>query len=254
MFRLISIVARARGREWLSAFICLPLVGCTPGMGAAVDSVLHIARRGSPTDDIRLDPAFPYLRTTMGGSVGFAWLGNTEQNEHGPVEAFYSRSGEMIRLQNGRILTALGFTTEWRKVDWPQFPGWSAIANAPAPTPFVRVRDVMPGYRTGLREAVTLRRIDPPGRSALRGVDPATLAWFEERVQPVDGGLSASDAERLPPAKYAVEIAGGKETVVYSEQCLAKDFCFTWQRWSAAMQEAQKIAGTARPSTGEDAR
>ena len=252
MFRLICTVRRARGLALLTV-VCPALVGCTPGMGAAVDSVLHVARRGSPTDDIRLDPAFPYLRTTMGGSVGFAWLGNTEQNVHGAVEAFYSRSGEMIRLQNGRILTALGFTTEWRKVEWPRVPGWSTIAKGDAPASFVRVRDVMPGYRTGLREAVTLRRIDPPDRSALRGVDPATLTWFEERVQPVDRGVSGSD-ELLPPARYGVEIAGAAETVVYSEQCLAKDFCFTWQRWSAAMQEAQKIAGTARPSTGEDAR
>jgi hypothetical protein len=96
--------------------------------------------------------------------------------------------------------------------------------------------------------------IDAPSRSALRGVDPARLTWFEERIQPADrAGLlrRESGADALPPAKYAVEIAGDKETVVYSEQCLAKDFCFTWQRWSAAMQEAQQVAASDKPRARE---
>jgi hypothetical protein len=30
--------------------------------------------------------------------------------------------------------------------------------------------------------------------------------------------------------------------VVYGEQCLAADLCFTWQRWSTELQQAQAVS------------
>ena len=92
----------------------------------------------------------------------------------------------------------------------------------------------MPGYVSGLREQLLLRRIEPPSSSALRGIDPQSLTWFEERV----ATEPPSDAQTLRPARYAVNLAQGDGVVVYAEQCLAADLCFTWQRWSAAMQQA----------------
>jgi len=41
------------------------------------------------------------------------------------------------------------------------------------------------------------------------------------------GDMVAGD-RLLPPARYAVDIRGGGETVVYGEQCLAPNLCFTW--------------------------
>ena len=246
-FQLPSNPGR-RGIASRATLLLLPLVvgleGCTTGMGAALQSVQELVQRSPAADAVNLDPAFPFLRTTMAGRVGFAWLGNTERDAHGPLEVFYSGSGEMVRLQHGRIVSAIGFATEWRKAEWPQLPSWASVANASAPLSYVRVRDVMPGYRTGLRDELTLRVIEAPAKSALRGVDASSLVWFEERFRPTSIAsdyrrLAAGTAnDALPAAKYAVEIAGERETVVYSEQCLARDFCFTWQRWSAAMQEA----------------
>jgi hypothetical protein len=214
-------------------------------MGAAVQSIPNVFKRGPDVSTVRLDPNFLFLRTTLGARVGFAWLGNTERNARGPVEVFYSGAGEVVRLQNGRIVSAIGFPTEWRKVEWPQLPSWSAVANTSAPVSLVRVRDLMPGYRTGMKDELTLRVIEAPTKSALRVLEPGKLIWFEERFPSTTlasglglvRGVAADDA--LPPARYAVQIEGEKETVVYSEQCLAKDFCFTWQRWSAAMQAAE---------------
>ena len=68
-------------------------------------------------------------------------------------------------------------------------------------------------------------------------IDPKELTWFEERIQsePQTGAtiLSAlSSKDRiLPPARYAVDFRDGYEFVVYGDQCLSEDFCFTWQRW-----------------------
>lgn len=85
----------------------------------------------------------------------------------------------------------------------------------------------MPGYRYGVRDTLVLQSISPPSSHALVGVDPARLLWFEERL------VSSEDAEPLPAARYAVEVIGQEEWVIYAEQCLKKDLCFTWQRWPA---------------------
>jgi len=101
----------------------------------------------------------------------------------------------------------------------------------------VRVRDVMPGYRSGVRDELTLRVVAPPKKSELRGVDANSLTWFEEKIRESSSSrLAGTATDSLPPARYAVDLTGTEPTVVYSEQCLRRDLCFTWQRWSAAMQ------------------
>lgn len=214
-----------------------------------VQSAQQIMQRGRSADAARLDPNFAYLRTTMGRHVGFAWLGSTERSPQGLIEIYYTGSGEMLRLHNGRIVGAAGFKTEWRAVRLLNAPSWSAAAEAREPVTFQRVRDVMPGYRSDVRDELVVRRIPAPGRSALRGVDPSKLMWFEEVMRPrapttawFARGRGEDSDITLPAVKYAVEIAEDKETVVYSEQCLAKDLCFTWQRWSEAMQQVQRAA------------
>jgi hypothetical protein len=153
------------------------------------------------------------------------------------IEVYYSGSGEVVRLLDGRIVGALGLTTEWRRVSVAA-PAWGAAAASKQSAPFVRMRDVMPGYQTGVRDDLVLRVIAAPEGSALRGVDAKTLTWFEERLQARSRFPFAPASHALPPARYAVDLAAAQESVVYGEQCLATDLCFTWQRWSAAMQQA----------------
>ena len=89
------------------------------------------------------------------------------------------------------------------------------------------------------------RVVSEPKRSALQGLDSKRLTWFEERVEsgPVAGlaavfGSSSAADIPLPPARYAVDLQGGRETVVYGEQCLAAELCFTWQRWPVQAQSS----------------
>lgn len=208
------------------------LAGCSPGMSAAIDSLKLAALSGRGPDTAKLDPEFAYLRITRGRQVVLFWRGLIERTGEGPVEIYYSGEGEVLRLRDGRLVGVSGLPTEWTAVT-DRAPAWSALVNAGKPVAFVRVRDVMPGYRSGLRDELTLTRIAAPERSALQAVDPQTLAWFEERMR---GRHSAADA--LPPARYALDLSGTQPVVVYSEQCVAGDFCFTWQRWSTAMQQA----------------
>jgi hypothetical protein len=207
-------------------------------MGAAVDSVRFLIRRDGDAEHPPLDPKFAYLRVTRGSHVGLLWRGSTERSPEGPVEVYYSSGGEVLRLRDGRLVGALGLFTEWRQVT-DSAPAWQDIVAAAQPVTFVRARDVMPGYRSGVRDELVLRRTVAPMRTAMRGVDPTSLAWFEESLRE-HGGLRVprtADAG-LPPARYALNVSGAQPAVVYSEQCLARDLCFTWQRWNAAMQRA----------------
>jgi hypothetical protein len=213
----------------------LVLGGCTTSMGAAIDSLKYIAARSGQADTAKLDPEFDYLRVTRGSHVGLLWRGNIEQAPVAPIEVYYSGSGEVLRLQNGRLVGALGLATEWRRVE-VNAPAWRVVAGAGQSPPFVRVRDVMPGYRANVRDELRLGVIDPPSRSGLQRLDPKALTWFEETVARPGGLRFRSAPQVLPPARYAVDLSGGKETVIYSEQCLSPEFCFTWQRWTAAMQ------------------
>ena len=210
----------------------------------AVVATVRTAVQGPPSiDSARLNPNFRYLRVTIGGRVVFLALGNVDSHPQGPVEVWYSAQREVIRIQNGRVVGAVGLTTEWRNVSLLEMPSWSVVARAQQPVQWVRIRDVMPGYRFGVRDALVLRVIPLPEKSALQGLDPQSLSWFEERVQPerradyaarLLTGLSAE--KMLPPARYAVELSEGRETVVYGEQCLAAELCFTWQRWTPKKQ------------------
>lgn len=162
-------------------------------------------------------------------------LGYVESDVRGPIEVWYSAEREVLRLQNGRLVGASGAAIEWRRVDLPFIPAWSDLARTAQPLRFVRTRDVMPGYRVGLRDALTLRPVGPPSRSALAGLDAAAVLWFEERFEAPSRGLAASqDDAVLPPARYAVRLDAGGEIVVYGEQCLSVKLCFTWQRWPVA--------------------
>ena len=196
-----------------------------------MDTLQYAIRRDASVGRT-LRPDLRYLRATMDGRVALLVLGEIDAHPLGTVEAWYTAEREVVRVQNGRIVGAAGLTTEWRNVVVPDLPKWSVIASLGAPLKWVRMRDVMPGYRYSVRDSMSIRLIDPASRSELRGVDPRSLVWFEESVE------SGSGDDALPPVHYAVDLRGAAETVVYGEHCLAPEVCFTWQRWPAVTQGA----------------
>jgi len=91
---------------------------------------------------------------------------------------------------------------------------------------FDRVRDESPGYRYGIAEKLRIRSIAAPADSQLKNIPPASLSWFEESVQGDTG---------LPSARYAVKSdSGGHPSVMYAEQCLSSEYCFSWQVWPSS--------------------
>ena len=202
--------------------------GCASGGDAVFETAQSLIARDKGIDSAKLNPNFRYLRVTIGGRVVLLALGYLDPHPQGTIEVWYSAEREVVRLQNGRVVGAVGLTTEWRNVVLPDLPEWPKLVSTAEPLQWSRTRDVMPGYRYGLRDALSLRTVPAPEKTALQGVDSKDLAWFEERF-----AGEASSKTALPAARYAVQLANGQGVVVYGEQCLAPQTCFAWQRWPA---------------------
>jgi hypothetical protein len=223
--------------------LVVTLSACSAGSNAILQTLPYTYGRNPGVDSARLNPNFRYLRVTVGGRVVLLALGNVDSHPQGPIEVWYSAEREVLRLQNGRLVGAVGLTTEWRDVSLPELPSWSAAARADQAYLWTRTRDVMPGYRFGVKDVLWLRVVAEPNRGELQGLDPERLTWFEERTESWSGALlpavfgdGPAAGIPLPPARYAVDLQAGRETVVYGEQCLAPKLCFTWQKWPVQAQ------------------
>ena len=234
---VVPIHVKIRARAALLSLV-VTLSACSAGSNAILQTLPYAYGRNTSVDSAKLNPNFRYLRVTISGRVVLLALGNVDSHPQGPIEVWYSAEREVLRLQNGRLVGAVGLTTEWREVSVPELPSWSAAARADQALRWTRTRDVMPGYRFGVKDALSLRLVPEPKPGALQGLNPERLTWFEESVEstPVAGPWAVfgnrSDVDTLlPPARYAVDFQGGGEEVVYGEQCIAPKLCFTWQRW-----------------------
>ena len=227
--------------------LAVVLSACSTGPNPIFQTLQQVVKWDENAATAYLNPNFLYLRVVVDGRVVFLALGNEDLDPRGPIEVWFSAEREVLRFQKGRLVGAVGLPAEWRHVSFPgSLPSWHAIAQSGQPVLLTRVRDVMPGYLFGVRDDLVLRVISPPNKNELRDVDPQSLTWFEEQVDPEQStgslmvGASHIIGKTLPPARYAVDLRGDKETVVYGEQCLATDLCFSWQRWPAAIQAAGK--------------
>lgn len=184
----------------------------------------------SPSDSHTFRPEFSYLRATFEGRTVFLVLGNVDPHPEGPTEVWYSASGEAVRLRHGRLVGTAGLATDWRAVRLFNTPAWpSAAASERAAARFQRERDMMPGYRSGIRDDIEQRPIEPPTDSMLAGRTASSLRWIEERSSTRPASAS------LPPARFGLAQVGDRLEVVYSEQCLSRDLCLSFERWNPSV-------------------
>lgn len=202
------------------------------------------AYTGGSTPPPVVDPAFRYLRVDSRGHTLYLVRGDVDSTVDGPVEVYYSAVGEIVRLREGRIVGTAGLPVDWRSVRQSGVPAWSELLTARsgkrvAGRDYLRVRDVVPGYRFNVRESMVVAEVAAPASAGavIRGA--SSLRWFEES----NGQSEPSTA--LAPARFAVDDATLPPRVVYSEQCLSADFCLRLQPWPP---EADARAGTAGQS------
>lgn len=181
------------------------------------------------------NPSFRYLRTGVNGRVLFMVLGYIDQRAEGPVEVWYSSSGEVIRLLNGQLVGTTGLSLDWRDVRLANPPAWQAHGASLTQT-YVRERDLMPGYRFGIRDDIARTPIAPPTDSAIAGTAASSLRWYEER------SVSRPATASIPPARFGVSFASGAPQVVYSEQCISRDLCMSFEQWTPPTPAANTAA------------
>jgi hypothetical protein len=176
-------------------------------------------------DETRLNPNLRYLRVTVRGRVVLMVLGYVDAHPDGIVETWYSGQGEVIRLQNGRIVTTAGLETDWRAVRYASLPTWQDILGR-STVQYRRERDEMPGYRFGIAETISVYPVRAPFNAKLTGLSSQDLRWYEEAV------LGQPDG--LPSARYGLALKEGVPSVIYGEQCLSAELCLAWQTWPVA--------------------
>ena len=207
------------------------LAGCAvePASQAVVDAYRLMRSEGvAQQSAVELNPNFRYLRVQIGTREVFMVLGYVDQLPDGPVQVWYSADADVLRLRDGRVVGAtMKSGTDWLSVTFAHLPSWEAVGSQAV---FDRVRDVSPGYRYGIKEKLLIRRIAPPEDSQLKLAPASSLTWFEETVQGDNSGR---------PARYAVSLDGaGAHQVVYAEQCLSSEYCFSWQSWPPSSKGA----------------
>jgi len=218
--------------SWLSGVFAVVLAGCSSG--SLVTDTAHALYHqqfdsvADITQTAALNPAYSYLRAELTGyPSALLVLGYVDAHPNGDVEIWYGANKEVIRIQQGRIVGTAGLPLNWRNVHYVgALPSWGTDPSGPQAV--VRVRDEMPGYRYGLQDQLSFQAIAGVAPIVLPQTLPPQMAqryqWYRE------AGVNAS-AGGLPASWFAVGPYQGKQTVVFTYQCLGPDACLSLQRW-----------------------
>ena len=203
-------------------FLIILMSGCghTPVTRTVFDAIFDSSR--DKVDRFNTNPNYRYLRVTLKNTVGLMVLGYTEQHEDGKIEVWYSNTGQVIRLQNGRIIGTVGLENDWLNVNYQTLPSWQELAQG-STVIYKRKRDQMPGYLFGILDFVSVYPTPPPTNSKIVKFAPKQLRWYEE--------TALNNRHKLASARFAVLEKEGAFNVVYGEQCLTDNFCLSWQTW-----------------------
>lgn len=220
---------------WSGFFIVFGLVltsACSHDTAATLASASFVARAAMPGNaegalPARLDPRYRYLRVQVSQATpALMVLGYLDPHPLGPIEVWYSATGEVLKLQNGRVVATQGLATDWPMVRFERAPVAWAEVGVQAST-YVRLRDEIPSYRYGLRQTVAIEPYpQAPMLEGLTGIPTHVAAkyrWYREAVQGSDGSRSVS--------WFALGLHRGVESVVFSEQCIAANLCLHIQPW-----------------------
>lgn len=155
-------------------------------------------------------------------------LGYVEQHELGTLETWYSSSGQVLQLLDGKLHSTEGFSTNWTRVYRSGFPKNWTIALSGNSITFTLRHDQMPDYRYNIKSHVSLTETPAHQHSNLYGVAPSAFRWLEET------------AGSTPSARYALTLERDSYAVFYGEQCLKLDYCISWQRWPVRLEQGSK--------------
>ncbi len=224
--------------------VCLSLTGCASGTGAEWDTLASAIRGDFAADKVQRlppnpNPAFRYLRVELGGfPAAMLALGYVDAHPQGPVEVWYSAQGEVLKVQNGRIVATAGLPLDWVSVQFTPAPQpWAEVAVQGVA--FSRVRSELPSYRFAIAEQVKVMPVPGLKETDLPFALPASLArenvpryqWFRESSSSSSNSAASGVGAPLPDSWFAIGKHMGQTMVVYSRQCLTPGYCLHLQRW-----------------------
>jgi len=168
----------------------------------------------------KLQGGYEYLAVSLNGRSTLMALGERKDTPGSRGverhEYWYSAQNEMLHTVNGRIHRAVGFTVEWRG-QRSSPPAWTDPKEFGREVHWIRVLDVMPGYRYGQTDHLFTKNTSAP-TDAPKGVS-ADAAWFEDAV------VSTTEANQQWDFRQRFAVLNGQ--VVYSEQCLSPKICLS---------------------------
>lgn len=198
----------------IQSVILLGLAACA-GLNPVTDTAGHFLQSSIFSPETTYSPGFEYLEVEWQGrksamALGYRSIRGTLTDEH-----WYTSQGEMLKLQNGRIVQVLGMTREVRRLS-TNTPAWTDLTSRKLPVVWSQTKDVMPGYRFGLQEFLITQQVEPTTNEL--SLSRSATHWIAEEIKSKD----AIGKTWIYEQKFAL----AKNEVVYSEQCVAQDMCF----------------------------
>jgi hypothetical protein len=232
---LQRIVFELSGREWFSgvsrallfALVLMLLSACT-SMSEATYKTLKAAlvshdSSSALIQDSGIAPAFKTMRVLTAQTQSILVLGEIEQSPDGEIEVWFSGQGEILRIQNGKIVSTAGLAINWVRSRYKVIEH-DRLANR---TVYRVTRDVMPGWRYGYAQEMSQSPLAAPPASVARWFDgkerTAELAGWTV-LQPTD----RRQADQAWQVAYFGHNHRGQTRAGY--QCLAPDLCLGWEK------------------------
>lgn len=194
--------------------VLLCLTACA-GFNPVTDTAGYFFQSSVSAQEKRYVPGFEYLEVEWQGRKSAMALGYRSLNSAQTDEHWYTSQGEMLKLQNGRIVQVLGMTREVRRLS-TNTPPWTNLISHKLPVVWSQTKDVMPDYRFGLQEFVITQQMNPT--SAEQSLIKGATHWIAEEIKSKD----ATGKTWIYQQKFAL----ANDRVIYSEQCIARDMCF----------------------------
>jgi len=171
-----------------------------------------------------INPAFRTMRITTAGTQATLVLGEIEQSPSGSIEVWFSAQREVIRIQDGRIVSTSGLRTNWVRSDYKPIGTKNDLGGS-----WRLTRDIAPGWTYGL--VIDIKRV------AVSEMPRALGKFFTPALQSKSGGVLWVSESPIDPdlrsgqpwqtAYFARTVQG---QVLAGYQCLDAELCLAWEK------------------------
>lgn len=198
-------------------------MGCASQESPLVATISGLTRNSDNQKNLpALSTQFKYLRVQYNQLPAvYMVLGYVDTKESQTIQTWYSADGEVIKLEEGRIVGTVGLPHDWSQVKLSGLPSWKVLSSG-QPASYSRQRDTKMGYAYSVLDNVQVNLRSANAHSPLPPTAPqlpSTAWWVEESTS------------ALPTAYIAVIPEKNDLLWVYSYQCLSPQACLSMQLW-----------------------